>query len=264
MNKLILSSCVNNYPVVWNRLLPYRHGSSEWLEDKRGLSIGSSEAAAVYASGFSTTVTHSDLRKKLRGEHSSPPSAFLQDLFDQGNFWEQIMLDEVRQQTQMTVMEGLVFEREETIDGVRMVASPDGIIVNVSQSPSTLSLLEIKFRTRAVTAGWPREKGGPSIYLGDTVWCQVQHQMWVTGIHVCIVLAGTRNGDRRAWHVEFCEPYIKERYVQSLKAFIANPDSRPLLSAAVVRQSVSFWKQGTSRSIPPHSIASIMNAPRSL
>lgn len=237
--------------------MPYRHGSLEWMRDKRGLTIGSSEAAAVFP-GVSTTVSHSDLKRKLLGIPASPPSSFLLDLFQQGQDWEEIMLNEVRELTHMVVQENLVFEREECIGDVRMVASPDAVIMDMGQCPSRMVLLEIKFRVKSPTAGWPREKGGPAIYLGDTVWCQVQHQMWVTGIHACLVLAGTRTGDRRMWAVEYCEPYIRERYIPQLKHLISDPNGPSVLSGAVARQSIVHWKHGTSRSMPFESIGKLM------
>lgn len=256
---LLPQPVLNDDASVWTeRLLPYRHGSPQWLADKDALTLGSSESAAVYPNGVSTTVKPADLRKKILGLPRPQPDAYLQDLFAQGQQWEAVMLSEIRSQSGLLVVENTVFRGEE-IGGVRMVASPDAILVNDKTSPSTLALLEIKFRTRASPPGWPGPDGVTDD-LGTTVWCQVQHQMWVTGIRAAYVYSGNAKGERLVWAVDYCPAYIIGRYEPAIRQFIANPDFRhPRGASSIVKQSLAFYMQGTARPISPTTMHALMN-----
>lgn len=190
----------------WHKHKIVSQGSDEWhaLREK---SIGSSEAAAVFPSGISKTVEPYQLKKKLLG---SPPvvTAYMQMLFDRGSEMEPVLRKELMELTGCAIIETGVFTH--IINGVKFNASLDGVLICSRTGENTLCVTEFKYRANATYSdcGWAKEPNGPRIHLGVTVWCQVQHQMWVSGIHAGLVYSGGVDGSRRLWYIKYCPTYI--------------------------------------------------------
>lgn len=202
----------------WDRHHPVAQGTQEWKNLRIG-SLGSSEAAAVFPSGISKTVEPYALKKKLNGE-DIPVNSFMQYCFDEGSRMEPVLRKELEKITSSLIFETGVFKT--THQGITFNASLDGVLVQSHTGENRICITEFKYRIdphNKGDCGWPREKGGERSYLGLTVWCQVQHQMWVSGIHSALVYAGGKDGSRRLWvvvyspsYIDFWHPYVSRFY----------------------------------------------------
>lgn len=192
----------------WDRHHCVEQGSEEWKKLRIG-SLGSSEAAAVFPSGISKTVEPYALKKKLKGE-DLPVSSFMQYCFDTGSRMEPVLRKELEKITSSIIFETGVFKTAH--NGITFNASLDGVLIQSQTGENRICVTEFKYRIdphKLGDCGWPQEKGGERSFLGITVWCQVQHQMWVSGIHSALVYAGGKDGSRRLWAVQYSEEYIE-------------------------------------------------------
>lgn len=213
----------DNQP-LWHLLTSSEQGSAAW-HGQRQRTIGSSEAAAVLGSKISTTVKPAELRAKLRGEPRPPISAFLESLFAYGRAMEPVLLDEVQTRLQtMCLSTGIFVAKSERADGLCFSASLDGLLYTPPDADGVRAwcVLEIKARN-GDNAGW-----GPENDLGTTVWCQVQHQMMVSGVRSAVVYSGARSGQRRAWRITYSQHYIDHIWKPRVDAFLDGIAARGL------------------------------------
>jgi hypothetical protein len=206
----------------FDRQSPHKHNSAGWHAQRSGLTIGSSQAAAVY-NGVSTTVPKVELLRKLKGEHTREASTFVRMLMDRGTKMEPLLRKEFAELTGCCVFEPNMFVVEERIcGGVKEISTPDGI---ARWSADRYALVEIKYRAgSAGDCGWPGERSESyeKDCLGITVWCQAQHQMRITGIHSAFVYSGSPNGTRRLWHIRYCELLHDRYYFPHLQDCVVN------------------------------------------
>lgn len=188
-------------------------GSDEWRKHKlEGGRIGSSQAAAVFP-GVSSTCGTKDVIASIYGYAQQPCDPFVKQLMQQGQDMEPVLRDEVFVLLQQLIGALLMacvptqFQLpERTLDKVQESSSPDLLL---RDSAGNVAVVEIKYRAASnFDCGW--EFGNAS--LGLTVWCQLQHQMFVTGICMGYVYSGARDGSRRLWRVkpstEFREMFL--------------------------------------------------------
>lgn len=232
-----------------DRLVKCEQGSEAW-HNVRGITIGSSEAAAVFP-GVSKTVTPADLRRKLRGEPRKPVTPYLQSLFDEGADAEPVLRRELEGlMGNCFIIESGIFQMQDK--DVALTASLDGIAVRHTPRGSHLCVTEFKWRC-GDGAGW----GPKRDELGLTVWCQVQHQMHVANVPVAVIYSGARDGDRRMWVVKQAPPTYREMWqahaVRMLKEAggeIPVKRASPGLTGSVVRQLRAFVRE-TGQTVPP-------------
>lgn len=222
-----------------HRETQYAHGTTEWHRNRSGLAIGSSEVAAVFP-GVSSTVKHPDLLGKFRGALPKPADSFLEKLFAAGREWEPRLLQEFAIKCSASfVYQPRQFIAEEPVAGIKQSSTADGMAIWTHPNGEVeVALIEIKWRASSKKdCGWPRAAKYPlpqgkedysiADELGITVWCQIQHQMWVSGIHIGYVYSGAPTGKRRLWRVEFSQRFIDELYVPQLEACVAHIKGEP-------------------------------------
>lgn len=215
----------------WENHKKVSQGSSDW-HSLRENSIGSSEAAAVFPSGISKTVEPYQLKRKLLGQ-PTVVTAFMQNLFDIGAQMEPVLRKELMQLTGCPIIETGVFTKlgaGNLLESIKFNASLDGVLIDSTPESNYLCITEFKYRAGGgQDCGWAKEPSGLREYLGVTVWCQVQHQMWVSGIHSAMVYSGSPDGCRRLWHVEYSEKYIEywlHYAVRFFEEYMATPNAR--------------------------------------
>lgn len=230
--------------------------SDEWHELRRK-TIGSSEAAAVFPGRISSTVTPLDLFRKLKGEPRTPVSPFLQSLFDRGNYWEPRLRRELEKLLNCYIVESGVFVHYRAGD-TDISASLDGIAVKFRDDGNTnICLAEFKYRCNDKDAGWGPQKDK----LGLTVWCQVQHQMRVTGVPTAVVYSGCDSGARRLWVVQQAPPDYRvlwEKYASRLESAVRSgaesPDRASAGESAHIEQKLRRWMRSTVLAFRPKKI----------
>ena len=185
------------------RMTDVVQGSEEWARHKtEGKRMGSSQAAAVFP-GVSTTTSTRDLIAALYGYAQTPCADYARDLMRQGQEKEPVLRDEAYWLLQGMAGELLCgcvptqFQLPDLTCGwVQESSSPDLIVRDTN---GNTALVELKWRAASVfDCGWDDNNSK----LGLTVWCQIQHQMFVTGIDVGYVYSGANDGSRRMWRVE--------------------------------------------------------------
>ena len=201
-------------------------GSAEWTRHKtEGGRMGSSMAAAVFP-GVSTTVTTRDLLAAIYGYAQSSVSDFTKNMMKQGQEMEPVLRDEVYWLLQGMAGELLCacvptqFQLPGlTLDRVQESSSPDLL---VRDTAGNTALVEIKWRAASVfDCGWDKDNAN----LGLTVWCQVQHQLYVTGITVGYVYSGANDGSRRLWRVLPC-PEFRVMFLDALDHILNADEER--------------------------------------
>ena len=213
----------NDEKVRWDRYTYVEQGSDLWHKKRSArktdgsiqATVGSSEAGAVFPKGISKTVQGKQLRDKWRGDKTDVTDPYLLDLFAKGTAWEPVLRNELADLLGSVIIEPGIFEGE-MVHGVELKASLDGIM---RTKDGKLCVVEIKFRNYAGDVGWADEVKGERRPMGLTVFCQVQHQMRVSGIHAGLVWAGNIHGNRRLWTVRYCPEYHL-MWDQYLKFFI--------------------------------------------
>lgn len=186
-------------------------GSDEW-HAQRATSIGSSEAAAVFPSGISTTASPAELWSKLCGTPVEKVfDAYALAAMEQGKVMEPVLRTELATLLRRPIYEAGVFKT--TCEGlaVSISASPDGLITN---DDGTVVLAEFKWRMHA--SDWKGE-------LGTTVFCQVQHQMHVIGCKSAYVYCGAHD-ERSLWLVQYSPSYFAMwlAWAQKLEQDVSN------------------------------------------
>lgn len=215
-----------------HRETQYAHGTTEWHRNRSGLAIGSSEAAAVFP-GVSSTVKHQDLLGKFRGALPKPADSFLEKLFAAGREWEPRLVQEFATKCGASfVYQPRQFVAPDPVAGIKQSSTADGMAIwTLPNGEVNVAILEIKYRASSKSdCGWarsskypvPRAKADYSLAdeLGITVWCQIQHQMWVAGVPIGFVYSGAPSGKRRLWRVEFSPRFIYELFVPQLEACV--------------------------------------------
>lgn len=229
-------------------------GSAEWLAARVGRTIGSSQAAAVF-NGISTTTTKSELLRSFRGEPPVEPTPFARRLMDIGKDMEPVLRTEI-----VLILEALLGTRlltrvpyqfvGETLFGVQERSSPD--LLCIGESCLRACLVEIKWRVGDKDCGWPhyRDKDARH-YLGITVWCQVQHQMHITGVHSAFVYSGSLR-NRRLWHVTYCRVFRELYYLPALETCALHGGTGGAGNHTVqkLRPDLYTLMENTSREIP--------------
>lgn len=194
-------------------------GTPAWQAARVGLTIGSSQAAAVF-NGISTTSTKGELLRSFRGEAPVPPRPFALKFMDEGKRMEPVLRAEAADLLAAYLGVALVTYVPcqfigETHFGVQERSSPD--LVCLSVPCLRTCLVEIKWRIGDKDCGWGTHKDKESrCHLGLTVWCQVQHQMHVTGIHSAFVYSGSTVA-RRLWHVSYCHVFRQLWFLPALQ-----------------------------------------------
>lgn len=169
-------------------------GSEEW-HALRLMTIGSSEAAAVFP-GISKTTTTGELFYKLIGKPREKEfDDYTKGLLERGKEMEPVFRAYCSDLLGRSVFEAPIFQVDVPGLPVRLSASPDGLITD---DEGKVVLLEIKWRKDS--ADW---KGD----LGDTVFCQVQHQMLVIGCLTAYVFCGT-DSHKSLWIVQYAPDYM--------------------------------------------------------
>lgn len=222
-------------------------GSPDWKQLRTGRSISSSECAAVFY-GVSKTTKHSELMAKFRGEKKTEKvDDFTQELMNAGRDMEPVLLKEFGELTGSLVIQPYMFESEKKLFGIIERSTPDGICYFDNQK---VALVEIKWRAFTPdTCGW-----GPSLdELGETVWCQVQHQMAVSGIKSAFVYTGCESGKRQCWHVSFSDRFRYYLYMKALMA-CANNDEASLDSGPKSLEKIRECMYETATEIKLSSI----------
>lgn len=215
----------------WHLHQKVSQGSADW-HSLRENSIGSSEAAAVFPSGISKTVEPYQLKRKLLGQ-PTVVTAYMQHLFDKGAEMEPVLREELMQLTGCAIIETGVFTKVgagNLLESIKFNASLDGVLISSREDSNYLCVTEFKYRANGgEDCGWAKEPSGPRIYLGVTVWCQVQHQMWVSNIHSALVYSAAPDGSRRLWHVAYSPEYIEywlKYAVRFFEEYMSTPNAR--------------------------------------
>lgn len=226
----------------WENHKKVSQGSDDW-HSLRENSIGSSEAAAVFPTGISKTVEPYQLKRKLLGQ-PTVVTAYMQHLFQKGTEMEPILRQELMQLTGCPIIETGVFTKLGTggnsLENIKFNASLDGVLIHTRAGANYLCITEFKYRANGgKDCGWAKEPSGPREYLGVTVWCQVQHQMWVSNIHSALVYSASPDGCRRLWAVEYSPEYIQywmhyaerffEEYMQKANARFTGGEKQRVL-----------------------------------
>lgn len=185
---------------AYDRLLDAAQGSADWHEQRKQ-SIGSSEAAAVFP-GISTTCTPARLFTKLKSKGTAPPEKFSDytlAIMQSGQEMEPVLRAECAALLGRPIFETGIFQRTHPALKFMLTASPDGLAVD---DHGQCVLTEFKWRASSTdSCDW---KGS----LGDTVFCQVQHQMFVIGCETAYVYSGCSSGKRALWQVRFSPSYF--------------------------------------------------------
>jgi predicted phage-related endonuclease len=236
--------------VLYDRYLSVVQGSSEW-HDARKLSIGSSEAAAVFPNGISTTVTPEQLYQKLSDPYYVPRpfDEYTLRIMQVGKDMEPILRAEFESLIGRPVVEAGVFKTYDDEFKLHFAASPDGIVVGSTGDV----LVEFKWRCHnarfPVTSNW----GGT---LGLTVFCQVQHQMMVMGCRSAYVYVGSDDGTRSLWFVQYDMGYINgmwRPYVHKLITDIVAFKNRPRTEAGLplqAKEMLASFRKNSARRVP--------------
>lgn len=195
------------------------HGSAEWLARRTGKTIGSSQAAAVF-NGVSKTSTKQDFLNSLKGVPKPTPNAYLQRMLDAGVAMEPVLRNEAAYVLELLLGKKLITYVPcqfvgDTHYGIEERSTPDMVVIDANLS--SVALVEIKWRCTEGDCGWPHPlvKNSQPRHLGLTVWCQVQHQMHVTGIHSAFVYSGSAK-NRRLWHVHYCSVFRQKHFLPAL------------------------------------------------
>lgn len=216
MTNVIEKAFVPGHLVVYDRHNTVSQDSAEW-HDCRATTIGSSESAAVFPSGISSTFKPSQLHRKLRGEpYRDKMDDFVLACCAAGKRMEPVLRSELWHILHTPVAEVGLFTSDVFLHGCgknqRISASPDGLLYKESDDGSfNVALAEFKWRANG-TADW---KGG----LGMTVFCQVQHQMrCVFDIVKCrelkqwprtfVYVGGAKDNSRSLWVVRYAPEYV--------------------------------------------------------
>lgn len=189
--------------VRFDRQTTITHGSPEWYAQRVGRKIGSSEAGSVFQ-GISSSSARRDLINKFNGINKPKPDSYSQWVMDQGTKMEPVLLHELT--AIMVILRANLYVSETLLyGGIIEGSTPDGIGLS-PHYPHGLCIVEIKWRTLSYyDCGW----GELGEDLGLSQWCQVQHQMHITGIHKAVLYAGCKNGARRLWSIRYSEVFRK-------------------------------------------------------
>lgn len=136
--------------------------------------------------------------------------------------------------------------------GIRQSSTLDGVAVMVEdEGPIRLAVTEFKWRaSQTDDCGWGDDADKlTKNKLGITVYCQVQHQMWVSGIHRALIYTGCPSGKRRLWTVRYSEVFIEQLFVPAL-AEAVNKGERSGLPSAVAKHNIYKLMASTSCQIP--------------
>jgi len=202
----------------WRRHTDVKQGSDEWKRHKsEGGSFGSSQCAAVFP-GVSTTCSHPELVESLHGKPQRSRDAFAVSMMQKGQDMEPALREECVDVVEKLSGRRLAFLVPNqfaldslTFGAVQERSSPDCIMID--HDDYSYALAEIKYRPASPKdCGW----GPKRDELGLTVWCQAQHQMFVTDIDVCYVYSGSPCGARRLWRVDYCQPF-RPKFVAALE-----------------------------------------------
>jgi hypothetical protein len=97
-------------------------------------------------------------------------------------------------------------------------------------------LLELKWRMKG--SDWDGE-------LGDTVFCQVQHQMYVIGCRSAYVYCGCDTGERSLWLVQWAPGYFAAMWLEWAKLMcerVETSPSHPRAEAGAAAQTRSLLR----------------------
>jgi len=213
------------------------HGSDEWYGAREGKTIGSSSAGAVF-NGIVDGSARRQLIRTFQGKPKPAPSDYSQSVMNQGHAMEPWLAHELTKW--FVVISSNLYRMPELTHGVQEISTPDRIVLLPTERGFRLALAEIKWRpTSPDDCGW-----GPArdrLSLG--VWCQVQHQMEVTGIHAALVYSGSPAGNRRMWSVRYC-PEFRPYWLDALKACV---DDAQFDSHGHCEVRLGRWMASTSR-----------------
>jgi predicted phage-related endonuclease len=221
----------NRGHVQWSRLkgsVDMAQGSDEWHELRKS-SIGSSEAAAVFP-GISKTTTTGELFAKLCGTPKHKVfDSYIVNAMEAGKRMEPLLRAEMSSLLGRPIYEAGIFHATHESLPVTLSASPDGLITD---EDGLVTLLEIKWRM--ASSDWAGD-------LGDTVFCQVQHQMYVLGLASAYVYCGC-DGERSLWLVRWAPDYFSMwlSYAHRLIDQATNSPKRPRTEAGLTAQIASF------------------------
>lgn len=192
----------------------FEHGSAAWLEERKGLTIGSSEIARTF-SGIVTGSARKQLCEKFQGVEQPSIPSYVQAIMDEGTKMEPYLIKEVSDLLGVMILRANLYKLPYRTHGVQEISTPDGIVMT-PHFPHRVALVEIKWRpTSTDDCGW-----GPARDRIDIkVWCQAQHQMFVTGIHRCLLYSGSPSGARRMWKVDYCGDF-RPYFTAALKACV--------------------------------------------
>lgn len=223
-------------PVDWSRLkgsVDLVQGSEEWHKHRES-TIGSSEAACVFP-GISKTGTQGELFAKLIG--NPKPKVFddyILNAMAAGKQMEPVLRSEMSKLLGRSIYEAGIFHAYNQELDFTLSASPDGLITD---DDGLVSLLEIKWRMKS--SDWEGD-------LGNTVFCQVQHQMHVLDVKSAYVYCGC-DGERSLWLVRWAPDYFamwlsyaRTLIDQAKAAMAVNSTSKPRTEAGLTRQIESF------------------------
>ena len=239
---------VNNHSVKLHRETNFAHGSPEWLARRNGKSMGSSECAAVFNT-ISTTVRKSQLEGRWAGLPPDPISPRLQRILDAGTVMEPELRRELASLLGCDILNYNQLDGE-VVYGVEQRSTLDGVAVLMEdEGPMRLAVTEFKWRaTLKNDCGWNCEEDkARHDKLGITVFCQVQHQMWVSGIPRALVYTGGPDGSRRLWTVRFSEVFIEQLFKPALKATVEDEKGLP---SSVAKYNIYQIMSNTSKQIP--------------
>lgn len=193
-----------------------QHGSPEWYASRHGMTMGSSDAGSVF-SGVVTGSSRRELCDRFKGLPKRPIAPYVQSIMNEGHKMEPYLLQEVTALFDCMILRANLYRLPFLTHGVQEQSTPDGIVVT-RRFPHRLALVEIKWRpTSPDDAGW----GPARDRLDLKVWCQAQHQMYVTGIHRCFVYAGSPSGARRMWTIAYCAAF-RPYFEAALEACVAD------------------------------------------
>jgi hypothetical protein len=198
--------------------------SDEWKSLRSGICVSSSQAAAVF-NGISTTTSHADFMRKIRGEEVDEPNEYTKNLMDAGRKMEPVLADEFEAKSECVLVVPNMFEE---VGRVIERSTPDGIAM---WSEDLWAVVEIKWRGNGGDGTWSDGVLG----LGLTVFCQIQHQMHLTRIHRGFVYSGSPNGGRCCWAVRY-NPEFRRMFLTHLYGCVFNESK--LLSGPVAKAAI--------------------------